>query len=1155
MNPILKENTSFSQKGFYGKKRSLIPMKSAFILLLAGALNTSAYGETTVFTPVPYVTVKANGMTVRDVLKIVEEQSSYYFTYKSGQIDTERIVSINIKNRPVNDLLDKLFRGEDISYKIENKHIVLYKKDKNVAPVVTQKEKVVTGTITDHQGMPIIGANVAVKGTTNGTITDLDGKFTLKIPENSTLEISYIGFLTESVRVGHQDNLTITMREDTQKLDEVVVVGYGTQKKKDLTSSIAKVGGDEIAHLTSASFDTQLAGRAAGVQVSTPSGVLGSTPQFKIRGMSTISSSSQPLFIIDGMPINGGANGEGNNEKGLGKGSVTFNALSDINPNDIASIEILKDGAASAIYGSRAANGVVLITTKKGSRGRTQVNYDGYVSAASPTKLHDLLNAKDFVMIANEKYENHGDKGQAVYDPNGPDTNWNDYIYRTGFQHSHNISASGGTEKSQYYASLGYTNQTGIVRSNDLERFNLKADLTQQATKWLRIGISGQMSRTSIHGFSNTENSLQSVGFGVFMLPNVAVYNPEHPTGYNIDPERFSLGRGSNLSVIDNGLSNIVWVLDNNINKSTNTRALGNGWAEITFMDGLTLRTQGGMDISNVNDYSYQDAASGEGHGVGGRIFEYYSQYETWNWQNMLNFIRTFNDTHNLTVTAVQEYTHETQAWTMAEVSQLSDSFFKEHIISNTFDQKDVQGYKSSNGLASYMVRANYNYDSKYYIGASIRWDGLSRLPENNRWGTFWGVSGAYRISREKFWSESPINNWFNDLRFRASYATIGNSQLGSDFPYLGTYEGILYGPYSGIAWKQMGNNHLKWETTETFDIGIDGALLNNRLTFELAYWQKNSKDLVLQVPTAPTMGVPYNSYYDNIGRIKNSGFELTLNATVISTKDWNWQTSFNFSTVKNTVQELYGGNDIVDNYTIIREGESYKSLYGYDYYGVNPVNGNPIWKKADGNLVQFDTFGSYNYAVYDPNNPSDVSQASSLTADDRKILGSSMPTWYGGWSNTVSFRNFDLNVFFRFSGGNKIMNQSRSMLLNTNFYNNGTEILNRWVSPEQPGDGITPRIGYGDDSKIFNSGYTDSHFVESGNFLKLSNVTIGYTLPQSVISKLKMTKIRFYLQGQNLFTITPYSGLDPETSTRLGVDWGGMPQQRSFTLGANITF
>lgn len=1024
-----------------------------------------------------------------------------------------------------------------------------------VAFATAQTVKVTGTVISADDAGPVIGASIVVAGTTTGTVTDYNGVFTLDVPSSANkLIVSYIGM--KSVEVAVKPVLKVIMESDSQNLEEVVVVGYGTQKKKDVTSSIAKVSGGDLSNLASASFDTQLAGRAAGVQVSTPSGVLGSGPQFKVRGMGTITSSSQPLFIVDGMPIATGDNSD--TGTGMGMSYASYNSMSDINPNDIESVEILKDGAATAIYGSRAANGVVLITTKKGTKGRTTVTYDGYVSAASAVKLHDLLGARDFVTIANEKQENWGNKGQAVYDPNGPDTDWNKHIFRTGFQHNHNVAASGGTEKSQYYVSFGFTEQEGIIRANDLNRLSLKADLTQQATKWLRIGLNGQMTRTIVNGVMNGENSLGGVGFaGTRMLPNVAVYDPNDPTGYNIDKEsRKSLGRGGNLSYIDNGIQNIVWALDNNVNRSTNTRTIGGGWAEITIIDGLTLKTQAGLDISKVQDNMYWSAESGDGYGRKGLLEEINSTYENWNWQNVLNFNRTFNALHNLSATAVQEYTRSQTEYIDASVQQLSDSFFSEHIISNTFGIKDVGGYKSFNGLASYMFRANYNYDSKYYIGGSIRYDGLSSLPVDTRWGAFWGGSVAWRMSRENFWKDAPLNEWFNDLRIRASYATLGNSNLGNDFPYLGTYGAKLYGTQAGIAWNRMGNNHLKWETTETFDLGLDGSLFNNRLTFELAYWQKNSKDLVLEVPTPPTMGIPYNSYFDNIGKIKNSGFEMTVGGTIIATKDWNWRSDLNFSTVKNTVKEIYGGTDIVNNYTIIREGESFKSLYGYDYYGVNATNGNPIWTKADGSLVQFDTFGAYDYKVYDPANPSDVSKSSSLDASDRKILGSSMPTWYGGWNNSVTYKNFDLNVFFRFSGGNEIMNASRQgSLMNMQFANNGTEVLGRWVSPEQPGDGLTPKIGYGDEATLFNDGFTDSHFVETGNYLKLSNLAVGYTLPKSVLSAIKITKIRFYAQAQNLFTITGYSGLDPETNSRLGVDWNGMPQQRSFTFGANVTF
>jgi TonB-linked SusC/RagA family outer membrane protein len=683
--------------------------------------------------------------------------------------------------------------------------------------------------------------------------------------------------------------------------------------------------------------------------------------------------------------------------------------------------------------------------------------------------------------------------------------------------------------------------------------------VTQTANKWLQIGLNVQAAKTTLEGVMNQENSLGSVGFAsVRMLPNVAVFNPDDITGYNIDAvNRKTLGRGSNLSYIDNGIQNLVWALDNNVNSSNSTRLVGGGFAEITFMKGLTLRTQAGLDYTILNDFMKWDPESGDGYGYGGVLEEVNTIYHNWNWQNVLNFNRTFSDVHNVGATLVQEYTHTDYSWMDASVQQLSDRFFTEHIISGTFGDKSVGGYKSENGLASYLFRLNYNYDSKYYIGGSVRRDGLSRLPKDTRWGTFYGGSLAWRLSRESFWTESTINSWFNDLRLRASMATIGNSDLGSDFPYLGTYGAKRYGAETGIAWNNMGNDRLKWESTKTYDLGIDGSLLNSRLSFEFAYFQKDTKDLVLEVPTAPTIGIPYNSYYDNVGAVKNSGFEFSVGGTPVVTKDFSWRVDFNFSAIKNKVTKLVNGEDIIGRYTITREGESFGSIYGFDYYGVNQSNGNPIWRKADGSLVQFDTFGEYDYAVYDPANPEDVSESAYLsTTDDRKVLGSSLPTWYGGFNNTFTYKDFDLNIFFRFSGGNKIMNATRqSSLLNLNFSNNGKEILGRWQSPEIPGDGKTPKIGYGDEAVLFNDGFADSHFVENGSFLKLSNLTLGYTLPQLLVSKIDVSKVRFYAQAQNLFTVTGYNGLDPETSTRRGTDWDGMPQQRIFTFGVNITF
>jgi TonB-linked SusC/RagA family outer membrane protein len=1013
----------------------------------------------------------------------------------------------------------------------------------------------VTGKVTSSDdGEPIIGASVMVKGTTIGDVTDINGEFAINVPTSArTLIISYVGMITQEV--GVRPNVVVNLVSDTQNLDEVIVVGYGTQRKKDVTSSISRVGGGDIANMATPSFDSQLAGRAAGVQVTTAGGSLGTAPKFRVRGFSTISSGSDPLVVIDGVPANSG-------QISL---NALYNPLGDINPNDIQSIEILKDGAATAIYGSRAANGVVLITTKKGAKGQLKVVYDGYIASSKASKLHEYLNAKEFVEVTNEILRNWEMPEDAVYDPNGPDTNWNDYVYRNGFQHSHTVSASGGTDRGNYYASLGYSNQEGIVRANTLERFNIAANVSQMANKWLQVGMSINASQSAMYGFQDSENGLGSVGFATpRMLPNVDVFNPSDPTGYNIDAvERKALGRGINKKLIDNGIANIVWTLDNNVRRNNVTRLIGSGFAEIKLMKGLSLRTQGGIDYTQIKDFLAWMPESGDGLGRGGLMDEASSRYNNWNWQNTLNFDHTFNSIHNINLTLLQEYTYQDYENAGGTVQNMSDRFFMEHFITGTYGIQEAYGSKTFNGLASYLARLNYNYDSKYYIGASIRRDGLSKLPPATRWGTFYGGSLAYRISRESFWTEASFNEWFNDLRIRASYASVGNSDLGSNFPYLGTYGAKKYGGQTSIAWTNMGNDRLKWEASNSFDIGLDGTLFGGKLSFEMAYFSRTTKDLVMEVPTPPALGVPYNRYYDNVGALKNSGFELTLNATPLTINGLVWQTNLNFATVKNTVTKLLDGQDIIGTFVITREGESFESIYGFDYYGVNKENGNPIWRKADGSLVQFDTFGKYDYAVFDPSNPADVSKPASLSAsDDRKILGSSLPTWYGGFNNTLSYKDFDLNIFFRFSGGNKIMNASRQRtLLNLDFSNKGKEILGRWQSKENPGDGQTPRIGYGDDNPLFNSSVADSHFVEDGSFLKLSTLAVGYTLPKQLTAKLDISKVRFYIQGQNLLTVTGYTGLDPESSSRsgstwrMGVDWDGMPQQRIFSFGANITF
>jgi TonB-linked SusC/RagA family outer membrane protein len=1013
--------------------------------------------------------------------------------------------------------------------------------------------KQVSGTVVDNYGEPIIGASVIVKGnTTIGTVTNLDGGFTLDVPVSATsLIVRYLGMQEQEVAAVL--NAKITLQPADISLDEVVVVGYGTQRKRDVTSSISQVRGSDISDKASPSFLQQLAGRAAGVQVITQSGDVTQAPRVLIRGVGTISSSTSPLYVINGIPVTSG---------NIGYGTANNNAMADINPSDIETFEILKDGAATAIYGSRAANGVVLITTKQGKQGSAKITYDSWVGFSSPAKLYDLLNAKEFVEVANEKSANAGDAASAFLDDKGTDTNWYDYTFRTGTQHSHSVSISGASPKTQYYLSAGYTKQTGITVSNEYDRYTFYAKANHNFLKdYVSAGFSLNASLQDNQGPTVGYNSLSGVVYAsAKMLPNVAVYNPDDPTGFNIDAvDRKSLGRGANLKTIDLTIPNIMWTLVNNRNWNTSWRMMPTANIDIKPVSWLTFRSLVGADVSLLDDGYTWRPESGDGLGYNGLISRNSIKRQRWNFQNILTFNKDF-DVHHVDATAVAEWTNYEYSRFSGGARDFSDPFFVDEIISNTYITQTSGGSWTTTGLASYIFRANYNYNSLLYLGGSVRRDGISVLDVNNRWGTFYGASAALRISNFSFWKESAINEIVNDLRIRGSFAEVGNDRLSGDFMYKDIFSGQKYGEQVGIAYSQAGNKDLKWETQKITDIGFDAGFFNSRLNLVFAYWSKDNSDIVLDVPTPPSLGIPGNVIAQNYGSIRNNGIELEIGGNVIQQKDLIWKSSLNFSTQQSKVVTLV--DDIPYEHYIIREGESVNALWGFQYEGVNKANGNPLYRKADGTILQGNIADS-KYYLYDPNNPGELGlnadgSAPNLTDDDKAILGNSIPTWFGGWDNTVSWKGFDVNVFFRFSGGNKVANVTRRDLLNQQFLNNSTEILGRWQSPENPGDGQTPKLWYGRASFINMEGNGLSRWVEDGKFLKLQNISLGYTLPKQLASKVFVENVRIYGQVQNVWTLTNYSGFDPEgysTSFDIGIDWNGPPQQRTILFGLNVTF
>lgn len=928
-------------------------------------------------------------------------------------------------------------------------------------------------------------------------------------------------------------------------IEEVVVVGYGTQKKSDVTSSVSVVKGEDIANLNTPTFEAQLAGRSSGVQVVSSSGDIGRAPTVRIRGVNTISSGTTPLYVVDGIPIFAGDTGGGN---------TYANALADINPSDIETMTVLKDGAATAIYGSRAANGVILITTKKGKNGRFSVSYNNLFSVASVVKKFDLLGTPDFLTISNEKAAAAGTVWARGSEFN---TDWQDAVLRTGTQSDHFLSLTGGMGKGNYYASLGYTKQEGVIMPNAMERISLRMNADQKVTDWFKLSTSMSYSETGYKGLNNGYNSISGAMFSaVRQLPNTPIYDPTTPTGYNIFTQGTvsRVGQWQNFIPITSNLTNIAYVVNNNKYSSDLTRFIGSISGDVKITDYLDYKLQVSKDRSVTTGFLYWNRVHGDGFSRGGYIDNNYLNLDRWNIQNILNFNKSFGS-HNVNVVLVNEYQKQRSNSFFADGQGLSSDFFGDvGVISGSYATQYSGGGTTENGLISYAARLSYNFANKYFIQGTIRRDGLSALPTANKWGNFPGASVGWTVSNESFLKD---NTTLSDLKLRASYGKVGNTDIGN-YPYLGLYNSFKYADYNGIGYSQAGNDQLKWETNTKINYGADFGFLRNRVTLSADYFINENDGLILAVPLSPSLGVPGNSVNKNIGSMENRGFEITANADIIKSGDFRWSMGGNVTTMENKVTGLVDGNDIIQSQNgetayLIREGESLRSLYGYRYWGVNAANGNAVYYKADGSLVQANT-ANQGYYLFDPSNPGVLGAASSLSTADKQILGNTLPTYFGSLNTEVKYKSFDFSVMARFSGGNSIYNVTRRELLNQDFYNNGTEILGRWQSASNPGDGWTPRLYGGRGNFINLNGQASSRFVEKGDFVKIDNITLGYSLNPDMLSSIHLSKLRIYGVVQNAVMITNYSGIDPEMEN-LGMDYNSVPRQRTVSFGINATF
>ncbi|MEZ4774155.1 MAG: TonB-dependent receptor [Bacteroidia bacterium] len=1020
-------------------------------------------------------------------------------------------------------------------------------------------QRTVSGTVTDETtSQPLEGVAVLVKGTSIGMFTDASGKYSLVVPQDGdVLVFSLISHTRQEVEIGGRSVIDVVMSVTALQVDEVVVIGYGSLQRKSLTGSLTSIKGEDISSFPAPSFDQMLAGRAAGLQVTTNSGVLGEAPRIRIRGTNTISSGADPLIVIDNVPV----------VTGDQSGVTAQNVLADINPNDIESVEVLKDGSATAIFGSRAANGVILITTKRGKLGEgARVSYEANIGVNTAASRLDLLNANEFIEIANEKFRNAGQPDQAFPGPGNVDTDWQDLIFRNGITQTHNLSISGGAERTSYFFSTGFSDQQGALVANNLKRYAFRGNVDHTLNRAIKIGSSLSLTRSITEGLNTGSNALSGNLVGAArLLPNVRAFDPENTAfdGYNVTPDGAALGQDNNLRPVDNNFTNQAFVLANNQLRAANLRVLGNSYGELKIIDGLKLRSQIGVDMLNSESFLSYDPRHGDGRGANGLLIQQFVFVSLWNWQNTLNFNKIFADAHDVNFVAGYEAQKRLDRNFDAQGSDFSDLFFlQNNLIDGSYANQFSGGFAVPEGFESRFARLNYSYKGKYLLGLSYRIDKISSLSVDNRTASFFGTSAGYRISEESFFQNSVLSNIFSEMKIRGSYAQVGNTDIG-DFPYLGQFGASQYGDLTGIAFTQAGNPDLQWESATNINVGVDFGFFNDRLGLVVNWFNNNVDNLVLARPTPPSTGVPGNSINQNVGAIKNSGIEVEVNALTVTKGGFSWSTAFNFAFIKNEILALNNDEDIIFTYHINRVNESIGTFYGFEWYGVNQANGNPIWVKADGSLVQYNV-STGQYRVYTEENPEDISTAGTLSAaTDRKLLGNSNPLWQGGWNNTFSYKGLSLQLFFRYVGGNYIMNVTRqATLLNMGFQNNGREILDRWTAAGQETN--VPKLYAGREAAINNTGAADSRFIEPGDFLRLQNATLSYELPRTLLSNVSSTGIRsarLFVQGQNLLTFTQYSGLDPElnsvigTNSQFGLDNNTNPLVRTISGGISLGF
>ncbi|MBV7534023.1 SusC/RagA family TonB-linked outer membrane protein [Chitinophaga sp. sic0106] len=1019
---------------------------------------------------------------------------------------------------------------------------------------VMAQNQTVSGRVTDETGGNLTGVTVSFPGGKTGTVTNVKGEFTLTIPAAvKQLRISFVGYETKLVAITGSNVGVVTLGLDSKTISEVVIVGYGTQRRTEVTGNIASVRGGAVAEMPIQSFEAGLGGRATGVQITVPNGVVNNPPVFRIRGVNSLSLSAYPLIIIDGVPTFTGDQGAT---------SAPLNPLASINPSDIASIDIAKDAAATAIYGSRAANGVVFITTKKGRMGKTRFNYDGWVGWSKPTRLPTLLNAQQYIDIKNEglKNANNAARYKANQDANGNmvDVNWLDVVYRDkAFSQSHSFNASGATETTSYYFSGGYTNQEGILKRNSFGRKNLLFNLDQKIGKVLTVGtklsysneqslISG--SSGSLEGEAFNSGGLARLGF--LTSPTTSPYNNDG--SYNVDGAQ--IGRQNNPALAV-GIYNPQVLLDLDHSNTENNHIQANVYGELKPFDWLTLKTNYGIDYLLMNNDIYQNNQNGDGYASNGDIFNIYTQVKRWVWTNTADLNKSFGKNNIGLLLGLEQQHDDYQRYGLERQNQTDNMF-------NTIQGGWLSDFstglsRGENYLYSAFSRLNYNYDAKYFLSANLRQDQYSALSPGHKKGTFYGFSGGWEIAKEKFWSGSGIGNVFSNFKIRASYGKVGNMAGLGNFDFMYLYTPQLFGGAPSMYFSQSGNSALGWEESKKTDVGINFGILKDRVNFELAYYHNNVDGLILRMSSPPSSGLP-STIPVNVGSLFNKGIEASVNATVIDHGGFTWTSNFNFSYNKNQITSLLDGvteipytTSGLEQTSINKVGMPVGMIYVVRSAGVNPKNGRRMLINKDNKQVEYDPLAK---AYYDM----EGKPVSAVSVTSAVPFANTNPKYVGGFENTFRYKGFELNVMLTYQAGFSVYYGSNAGLRDQRYWNNSTDVLNRW---QKEGD-VTdfPKIYYGDNVSN-GSSYAISANVFKGDFVKLRNVGLSYNIPSEVVKRAHLSGVRVYAQAQNLAIWTKYPGPDPEVSSNgnspsgQGIDRNTLANGRTVTVGVNVNF